>query len=330
MNEPLRNDTDLAATVHAGEETMAAFLDGRLEPGETARFEAHLAGCPLCLREFLELKALDGKMGPVPDEFLSRAGVTPRALRMPPHLVWRAATLLLAVAALALLVHLNRPLFQSEPASDASAFRRLRPAPMAVPAPPASDRRVRPEPAPGPTKPRARSEEKKEVGAAKPTAAAVQESLPAPVAEFETPAPNVVRSDANAEMQKKALGEPRLQQRSGPSQNLNQVNISPDLDKARTLGGKKDLSAIVQLEGDLVFGDLQNPEALAGLPGLNEATIVELTVDNSGLITNLDIRTPLAPETKRLLRQVLARLEFAPATPAERHARLVLAAHPGG
>jgi anti-sigma factor ChrR (cupin superfamily) len=47
-----------AATDHLSPETVAAFLDGRLDEGERFTAEAHLASCAVCRRELVELEAL--------------------------------------------------------------------------------------------------------------------------------------------------------------------------------------------------------------------------------------------------------------------------------
>ncbi len=46
----------------------AAFLEGRLGPGERQRLEAHLEGCPSCRKEFESMKHIIGAAGLVKDE----------------------------------------------------------------------------------------------------------------------------------------------------------------------------------------------------------------------------------------------------------------------
>ena len=59
----MRND-------HLSAEELAAYLDGRLTPGDRPRMETHLAQCDLCLSELVEtLRYLWGTDPPTGSSF---------------------------------------------------------------------------------------------------------------------------------------------------------------------------------------------------------------------------------------------------------------------
>jgi anti-sigma factor RsiW len=96
----------IASQGHMSGESLCAFLDGALRPGERAPVEAHLAACPPCAGEAQSLSETRAllralPMAPAPRSFALRAPLVPAR-----RLVWGPALALrgTAFAALAVLV----------------------------------------------------------------------------------------------------------------------------------------------------------------------------------------------------------------------------------
>lgn len=340
------HDDDIGGdNFHLNEAGMAACLDGRLAPDEFAVAQKHMARCPECLHEFLELKALSGKRIALPDEFLRRAGAPLRLLRMPLRSALRAAALLLAAAALGYFFYLNRPLPLRSVADAATAVRRVMPAPAVAPAA-AGGQLDKCKEVAAPREIAVRKSELKAKGEkiafAVPPAGQIATDA---VAEKDGRVEEVVEVGASpameaapakalaaappADKQKKMEGEPRFQQRSGPSQVANQANVTLNMVHALQRDENGIVAAHVTLAGDLTLGDIRNPDVLAGLPAVDKETIVDLLVNGAGRVQRLEFRTPLARKVKRGMRSLLLKLEFPAAVVSFRHVRLIVAVHSG-